>query len=154
MVIPPGAYNFVRYRLEAEFAARRKLSGQLTWRFGGFYQGHLHQLIATGEFKPSANFILRVNGEHDIGRLPFGDFETTLLGVRALANFSPELTLSSFVQYDTESKSLGTNTRLRWSFDPAGDLFVVYNHNLRELTDRWRLDSNQLLVKLQYAFRR
>ena len=34
-----------------------------------------------------------------------------------------------------------------------GDLFVIYNHNVRELADRWPLDSNQLLVKLQYAFR-
>jgi hypothetical protein len=35
----------------------------------------------------------------------------------------------------------------------AGDLFVVYNLNVRELFDRWRLDSNQLLVKVQYARR-
>jgi len=32
-----------------------------------------------------------------------------------------------------------------------GDLFVVYNHNIRSIVDRWRLDSNQLLVKLQYS---
>ena len=36
---------------------------------------------------------------------------------------------------------------------PLGDLFVIYNHNVRERLDRWALDSNQLLVKLQYAFR-
>lgn len=153
VVIRPGTYNFTRYRLEAEFAARRRVSAQLTWRFGPFYGGHLHQLIMTGEWKPSATFILRVNGEHDIGRLPVGDFETSLLGIRALVNISPDLNLSSFVQYDTDSKSVGTNTRLRWTFDPAGDLFVVYNHNLRELTDRWRRESNQLLAKVQYALR-
>ena len=27
--------------------------------------------------------------------------------------------------------SFGTNTRLRWTFNPLGELFVVYNHNLR-----------------------
>jgi hypothetical protein len=151
--IPPGAYEFVRYRLEAEFAARRTVSGQATWRFGGFYGGHLHQVQLEGDWKPSAMFILQLTGEHDIGRLPVGDFETTLAGVRALVNFSPDLNLSSFVQYDTESRSVGANTRFRWSFDPAGDLFVVYNHNLREVTDRWRLESNQLVVKAQYALR-
>jgi hypothetical protein len=36
---------------------------------------------------------------------------------------------------------------------PASDLFVIYNHNVRDYTDRWQLDSNQLLVKFQYAFR-
>jgi hypothetical protein len=40
----------------------------------------------------------------------------------------------------------------------VGDLFVVYNHNLRTLDtltrDRsLRFDSNQLLMKVQYAFR-
>jgi hypothetical protein len=29
----------------------------------------------------------------------------------------------------------------------------VYNHNVRDIQDRWQLDSNQLLIKLQYAFR-
>ena len=42
---------------------------------------------------------------------------------------------------------------MRWTFHPLGDLFVVYNHNVVDLTDRWELDSNQLLVKVQYAMR-
>jgi len=31
---------------------------------------------------------------------------------------------------------------------------VVYNHNVRSLTDRWQLESNQLVAKVQYAWRR
>ena len=68
------------------------------------------------------------------------------------ANFNIERDIP-YVQYDTDSESIGTNTRLRWTFRPVADLFVVYNHNVRSLPDRWQLDSNQLLVKLQYAFR-
>ena len=166
VVIPPGAYDFVRYRLEAELAARRTFSGQLTWRFGAFYGGHLHQLQLEGAWKPSATFVLQLTGEHDIGRLPEGNFDATLVGIRGLVNISPDLNLSSFAQYDTESRTAGSNTRLRWTFKPAGDLFVVYNHNLLDyrhslmvpnhnLEDSrsgWRLESNQLLVKVQYAF--
>ena len=67
---------------------------------------------------------------------------------------SPNLNISSFVQYDTDSRSVGTNTRLRWTFTPVGDLFVIYNHNVRRTSiDRWRFASNQLLVKFQYSFR-
>jgi len=71
---------------------------------------------------------------------------------------SPDLQLTSLLQYDTESNSVGTNTRLRWTYRPLGDLFVVYNHNLRTrdpVTSQPELTfaSNQLLVKLQYAFR-
>lgn len=46
-----------------------------------------------------------------------------------------------------------TEGRLRWTFRPVADLFVAYNHNVRSILDRWRLDSNQLLIKLQYALR-
>ncbi len=60
----------------------------------------------------------------------------------------------NFVQYDNESRSFGTNTRLRWTFDPFGELFVVYNHNVTDFGDRWGRDSNQLLVKAQHAVRR
>jgi hypothetical protein len=77
-----------------------------------------------------------------------------LYGARAEVKPSADLQVSSFLQYDNESRSLGTNTRLRWTFNPLGDLFVVFNHNmLRSVTDRFTFDSNQLLVKLQYAYR-
>jgi len=101
---------------------------------------------------------MEFTAEHDVGRMPEGDFTQDLLGTRLRLNFSPDLQLSSFVQYDSESNSFGTNTRLRWTFNPLGDLFVVYNHNLRTrdpITLRRELafGSNQLLVKTQYAFR-
>jgi hypothetical protein len=47
----------------------------------------------------------------------------------------------------------GSNTRLRWTFDPLGELFVVYNHNITRLTDGWTFTGNELLLKAQYAFR-
>ena len=46
-----------------------------------------------------------------------------------------------------------TDTRLRWTVSSAGDLFVIDNHNLQDVADRWQLDSNQRLVTFQYAFR-
>lgn len=75
------------------------------------------------------------------------------MGTRLRVHLSPDLSVASYVQYDTDSRSVGANTRFRWTFLPVADLFVVYNHNVRPVFDRWQLDSNQLLVKLQYAWR-
>jgi hypothetical protein len=61
--------------------------------------------------------------------------------------------LSSLIQYDTESRSWGSNTRVRWSFSPLGDVFLVYNHNLRDFQNRLEFESNQLLLKAQYTLR-
>ena len=153
-VIPEGSYDWRRYRLEFEAAAKRKLSGQATWWFGGFYGGTLHQVELEASWTPSPLITFLLNAEHDIGRLPEGDFDVTLVGTRIRLNLSPDLQLNSFLQYDTDSRTFGTNTRLRWTFHPRGDVFLIYNHNLRELADRWRRDSNELLVKLQYTLRR
>jgi hypothetical protein len=154
VVIPPGSYAWRQFRLELQTAAKRKLSGQATWWFGGFYTGSLDRLELEAAWTPSPLVTFLVNAEHAIGRLEQGDFDLTLVGTKIRLNVSPDLQLNSFVQYDSTDRSFGTNTRLRWTFHPRGDLFVIYNHNLREIDDRWQRDSNQLLVKLQYTFRR
>jgi len=153
VVIPAGEYNWIRYRLEGDIAAKRQLSGRITWWFGGFYGGHLHQLTARLAIKPSATASLELTGERNVGSIPAGDFTQDLVSARLLVNFSPDLQVSSFVQYDNESESVGTNTRVRWTFHPLGELFFVYNHNVVDTLDRWRLESNQLLLKVQYAVR-
>jgi hypothetical protein len=47
--------------------------------------------------------------------------------VRAAYAWNPNLVLSSFIQYDTESQNVGANTRLRWTIKPGNDLFIVWN---------------------------
>ena len=153
VVINPGSYHWRRYRLEVETAQKRRLWTQVTWWFGDFYNGELDQLEWIGAWNPVPLLTLEFTGERNIGRLPAGRFTQTLVGTRVRVNISPDLSVASYAQYDTESDSVGVNTRLRWTFLPVADLFVVYNHNVRSLLDRWELDSNQLLVKLQYAWR-
>lgn len=154
VVIPPGRYHWQQYRLEVGTAQKRRLYTQLTWWFGGFYDGSIDQLIWTGAWNPTALLTVEFNGEWNTGRLPAGDFTQVLVGNRVRLNFSPNLSLASYVQYDNVSDSVGMNSRLRWTFRPEADLFVVYNHNVRSLTDRWQLASTQLVVKAQYAWRR
>ena len=151
--IPAGSYHWVRYRIEEGFAPKRPLSGQLTWWFGGFYTGTLDQIIWTTTWHPSALIALELTGERDIGDLREGRFVQAVTGTRVRFNVSPDMQVSSYWQYDTQSRSIGSNSKLRWTFRAVGDLFVIYDHNVRDIGDRWQLDSNQLLVKLQYAFR-
>jgi hypothetical protein len=153
VVIPPGSYHWTRYRLEAEIATKRPVSGQVTWWFGSFYGGTLHQVVGTLLTKPTAFLTFEVSGDYNAARLPEGDFHRYLFNGRLQVNFSPDLQWNAFVQYDNESNVVGANTRLRWTFHPLGDLFVVYNHNVADRAGTWRLESNQLLVKAQYAMR-
>lgn len=154
VVIPPGSYQWLSYTLTGALAEKRRVGGEVSWSFGGFYEGNLDTIEASLILKPSATFTAELGFERNMVDLPEGSFTQNLYTGRLALNISSDLQISSLLQYDNQSRSLGTNTRLRWTFSPLGDLFVVYNHNReRSLTNRWQFDSNQLLVKIQYAFR-
>jgi hypothetical protein len=154
VVVPPGSYGWRRFGVEVESARKRKLALQASWEFGGFYTGALQQFELEAAWTPSPLVTFEAEVEHDRGRLEQGDFDLTLIGTRVRLNVSPDLQLNAFVQYDTQDRAFGANTRLRWTFHPRGDVFVIYNHNLREIEDRWRREASELLVKAQYTFRR
>ncbi|HEY6224579.1 MAG TPA: DUF5916 domain-containing protein [Gemmatimonadales bacterium] len=154
VVVPAGSYRWTRYTVQGALAAKRRFNGEATISTGTFYGGHLNSIAMTVRMKPSAFLTAELGWERNSARLPVGDFIQRLYSGRVQVNVSADLQVSSFIQYDNESRNLGTNSRLRWTFNPLGDLFVVFNHNmLRNLNDRFAFDSNQLLVKLQYAYR-
>jgi hypothetical protein len=153
VVVSAGEYQFVRYSMELETASKRTWSADIEGSVGGFYNGSLQSIAIDLTWRPTAMLHLSLEGERNTGQLPTGDFHEDLVAGRIRLGPSPNLDFVSFVQYDTESRSLGTNTRLRWTFHPLGDLFFVYNHNLDRPDDDWQFQNNELLVKIKYGFR-
>jgi len=153
IVIAPGPYQWVRRTVGVTTAQKRRFSTTLNWTSGGFYDGELDQYEWSWVWNPAPLFTIEFDGERNSGQLTAGRFRQTLVGTRLRMNISADLSISSYGQYDTDTDSVGINTRLRWTFLPVAELFVVYNHNVRSLLDRWQLDSNQLLIKLQYTWR-
>ncbi len=154
VIIPVGSYDWVRYRLELDLASKRLVSGRVSWWFGPFYDGDLSQLSLRVAINPSDFINFELSGTRNDGSMPASGFVQEVLGARIRVNFSPDLQVSSLGQYQRESGEFGTNIRLRWTFHPLGDLFVVYNYNaLDTIGQGWQLDSSQILVKLQYALR-
>ncbi|MEP0131629.1 MAG: DUF5916 domain-containing protein [Eudoraea sp.] len=154
VTIPVDKYHFIRYRLEAQFAAKRRLNGQVSWWFGSFYDGTLDELELELNWNPSSLMGFEFSGVRNIGRLPWGDFDQTLVGMRVRFNVTSDLQLNAYGQYDTDSRILGVNARIHWIFSPQGDIFLVYNHNtLDDITDRWTLQNEQIVLKVRYTFR-
>jgi len=152
VVLQPGPYHWKRYRLELETASKRALNGQATWWFGSFYNGKLDQLELEMNMRPDPVMNIEVSFEKNIVHLPEGHFTQNLFGSRIQISFAPNFEFSSFIQYDSDSRQLGSNTRLRWTFDVLGDLFIVYNHNINRIErGYWQYDSNQLVIKLSYG---
>ncbi len=160
VVIPAGDYDFMRYRVEAQSSRHRPWRiGGTVW-FGGFYTGSLVQYEGFITYAAlHGHLMLQLQSENNYGYLPEGDFIQRLWQTRLTAAFTPDIILSSFVQYDSESRNLGTNTRLRWTIRPGNDVYVVWNHNWIRPIDSGGFttlqpESDQLVVKFRWTFRR
>ncbi len=158
VTIPIGEYRFNRFRIDAQTSPARPMRvGTTTW-FGEFFNGRLTQVqnfITWTQL--SGRLQLELDTENDFGRLSFGNFVQRLLQSKVIYAFSPNLILSSFTQYDTESRQVGINNRVRWTIRPNADLFIVWNrgwkHPLSE-DDRFLAPlSDQFVVKLRWIGR-
>jgi hypothetical protein len=160
VVIPPGEYPFTRWRFEAQSSAHRAVQGGTTTWFGTFYDGHLTQQENYVRWtSPSARWQLDLSTENDFARLREGNFVQRLWQLKGGYAWSPNLVLTSFIQYDTESQNVGTNTRLRWTIRPGNDLFIVWNRGWQKLIrDPHDLNlvpnSETFAVKLRWSFRK
>jgi len=95
-----------------------------------------------------------LNLEQNWIRLKEGNFNTTLVMYRLDYAFTPVITLANFVQYDTDTRNIGLQSRLRWILKPGNEFFVVLNHSWQETElDRFESAQTRFRVKLNYTFR-
>ena len=95
-------------------------------------RSHAVQLEAPGRRRPLITFLAR--GRARRRPLPAGRLRPHARGHRVRLNLSPDLPGQQLpaVRHGEPSSS-APNTRLRWTFHPRGDVFLIYNHNLREI---------------------
>jgi hypothetical protein len=158
LVIPPGPYRFHRWRFEAETSHHRRWRFETEDSFGTFYSGHLRQWLTRVNWtSPKGAWQLGLEAENNFGRLREGNFVQRLWQLQFDHAWGPNIVLTSFIQYDTESQNIGANTRLRWTFKPGKDLFVVWNRGWQRLLTRPDLslipDPEFVAVKLRWTFR-
>lgn len=159
VVIRPGAYRFTRWRLEAQSSSHRALqAGTTTW-YGEFYSGHLTQWENYINWtSPRGRLQLGLTTENNFGRLREGRFVQRLWQVNFAYAWSPNLVLTSLIQYDSESQNIGSNNRLRWTIRPGREFFLVWNRGWQRLLTRPDLsvvpDKEVVAAKLRWTFRR
>ena len=155
--IPPGKYSFHRHQLELQTAQNRPFSFALRAETGSFFSGDSRELSPSVAWRRDRHLTTSFELQQYWVNLREGDFRTRLALFRLDYSFSPYLTLSNFVQYDTDTRNLGLQSRLRWTIQPGNELFFVINHAWQYHTlDRFeRLEAllTNARVKLNYTFR-
>ena len=87
--------------------------------------------------------------------LPEGRFTTILATTRTTYTVTPRMFVSALLQYNSSTRSLSTNIRLRWEYQPGSELFVVYNEQRDTLapTRFPEVENRAFIVKINRLFR-
>jgi len=143
VTIPIGAYTFHTTRIGYVAGQQRRVSGEVVFETGPFYNGDRTTIAVNGarmqvtpqlSLEPSLS-ISRVN-------LVQGSFTAKVLRNRTTYTISPRMFVSGLLQYSSASTSVGSNLRFRWEYQPGSELFVVY-------TDDYDSDARSHAVALR-----
>ena len=127
VAVPVGEHRFQELLASYALGPQRTVSGTLTFRRGGFYTGDRTQIGYAGRVKLNAQLAVEPRASVDWVDLPQGHFRITLLGLRPTYTMTPRMFVSALVQYNSGTRTLETNARWRWEYEPGSDLFVVYS---------------------------
>ena len=154
VVLPMGSYQWTRYQVSAESASKRWWVIAVEGGWGGFYDGSRRSLQLSLTLKPSTHVALGLDTERNDISLAGGDFSTTVVSARFDFNVSPNISWANLVQYDSESRELGLQSRFRWILTPGTDIFLVYNRGwYRDFRSKYLPTFDRGSVKFQYTFR-
>lgn len=157
--IPVGSYRFLSHQLAYTSAGDRPVTytGSFTW--GDYYTGTLQTALASAQYRPNPHLALAVNDTLNVFRLPQRDFEIELAGLQVSYAFTRFLNFTTFLQADTaQIKAASANLRLRYTFRPDSDLYVIYNLGTRFQSlvpgNPLPVREEKFAVKLTYSWSR
>jgi hypothetical protein len=154
IAIPVGGYSHLRHAVSITGPTNKVISYNVTYDKGGFYSGSSDEITGRLTWKKSASLTTSVELRRYWVRLAEGNFNTTLALVRLNLFFTPKTSLTNFVQYDTDSRNVGLQSRLRWILKAGQEMYVVFNHQWQEdAFDRFRTLSSDFRAKVNYTVR-
>jgi len=155
---PTGSYNFQRYGVTFDSSPQRSLVFTNSSFVGGYYSGHLYDQtnsLSWTAFHGRAE--ATGTAEEYFAHTPQGNFVEKLWQFNGALSWSPDLSLSTFVQYDNVSFDLSSNTRLRWTFRPGDDFYVIWDRTwARDVTHpgvNLEPNAESVTAKIQWTFR-
>jgi hypothetical protein len=155
--LPAGSYRFASHQLAYTSAGARRFTYAGSFQWGDYYDGTLKTATVTAQYRPNSNLALALNNTVNVFRLPQGDFNIDLAGLQVSYAFTRFLNLTTFLQSDTaQTKAVSANIRLRYTFRPDSDLYVIYNLGTRFQTlaagNPVPIREQKFAIKLTYSW--
>lgn len=152
--LPAGSYSFGMHSASLRTSETRPVSASVEFGAGDFFSGTRRQLALETTWKKDRHLATSLQFERNWLSLKEGSFNTNLAMYRLDYAFTPFVSLANFVQYDSESRNIGLQSRFRWILTPGNEFFVVLNHAWQEnIFDRFEAAQTRFRVKFNYTFR-
>ena len=153
--IDEGTYSFWRQGIELSTAPRRMfwVSTEMNW--GNFFDGKRMDIELKSGLKIGIPVFIGLEYEYNKIDLPRGSFTVNVYRIKGDIYFSPDITLTNFVQYDNLTQSWGWQSRFQWILKPGNEIHFVWNSLVLPSIDRDQhlLSENSALLKVNYNFR-
>lgn len=155
VVLPVGSYGFDLVRLGWELGAQRRISANLLFEHGGFYDGRKSALtVSRGRLNVNARLALEPTYSVNRVSLPAGDFTAQVGGARITYTMTPRMFASGLVQYSSNLRTVSANLRFRWEYQPGSELFVVFNEERDTRAPAFpSLATRSVILKVNRLFR-
>ena len=148
VVVPAGGYRYETVNASYNVAAKRMVSGSASASYGSFYDGTRTTARYTGRAGLSPHFAIEPSLTFNWVRIPYGDFDANLIGMRFLVSPTARLGFSSLTQFNASADTLTFRVRTRWEYSPGSDLYVVYSDG-RNTASAPRLEPADPIVRDQ-----
>ena len=156
VTLAPGEYRFTRFRSNVATAAKRRLQVTVGWSVGSYWSGNADEITTGLTYKIPPWFTFSVNTNQTFARLPEGNFAARILTWQVNYAASPFLSFTNLIQFDNLSRSLGWQSRARWTIEPGNDLFFVFGQGWiqdPETGHQFVARESKVSAKIQYTVR-
>ena len=150
--IPAGSYAYRNAQLTYITTQRFPLYGNAGLAVGDYYNGTRLAYNGGVTWRPRYNVSVEGTYQRNDISLKSGNFLADLAGVRVKYAWSTTLFGTTFVQYNTQSKTFATNARVAWRYSPLSDVFLVYTERQNTETKVRNERSIALKVTRMIAF--
>lgn len=135
--IPAGAYDFGDLQIVNTMPSGSRLRTDIDFRLGTYFDGKRQQVILTPTWNASRHFEL--GASYQLTRLQFPSrnekADIQLLGLRIRTAANARAFGNALLQYNSTTRRLDANVRLRYNVTEGTDLWIVYNEGLDTARD-------------------
>ena len=152
LLVPKGNYTWSRVEAGFETTSKEPFEIGVNGGWSGYYGGSRLETTVDARWQPAPSLLLGGSVQWNDIKLDTGDLETWVAAAKINFYLSPLVSWENLVQYDTQSGTVGLNSRFRWSFQDGQEIFLVFNQNVEADDLEFQIARTEFVAKIGWTF--